>query len=349
MAMTLSERITLMTKLRQFMLGESPQWQEIKRRALLENPWFIPVYVEEAVKAIATQFLVEEKLQAWLKAYPELQKERPVEEVPEVGVIMAGNIPLVGFHDFLCVFIAGCRLRLRCSSKDRVLWQALIRLLVEWEPRFEAYVSIREQLKQCDAYIATGSNNTSRYFQQYFGKYPHIIRNSRSSIAVLDGTETEDDLRALADDIGLYFGLGCRNVTQIFVPEGYDFSRLEEALKVYDYHFHFDRYQNNYDYQLALLLLNKVPYRHLASMLLVPSTNLFAPVSVLNYQTYDSERALNEMLPEASKIQAVLSKQAGSFYEKIVNTPLGQSQRPELTDYADGKDTMAFLRDLKLS
>jgi hypothetical protein len=247
---------------------------------------------------------------------------------------MAGNIPLVGFHDFLCGFISGHKLLLKLSSKDTVLMAHLIKKLSEWEPAVLRQVHTAEMLKGCDAYIATGTNNTARYFEQYFGKYPHIIRRNRTSVAVLDGTESDEELSALGRDIFTYFGLGCRNVTQICVPQGYDFTPLLRTLEAYRGFVDHNKYRNNYDYHLALYLLNRVPYLDNGSLLLVENSLPFSAVSVLHYRYYDDPEAILNEFRGSPDIQAVIGHDA---------IPFGTAQRPGLNDYADGVDTMAFL------
>ena len=181
---------------------------------------------------------------------------------------MAGNIPLVGFHDLLCTFITGHYAVIKLSSKDVVLLTFLIEKMKEWTADADPYFSIQVMLKNCDAYIATGSNNSSTYFAYYFAKYPHIIRRNRTSVAILTGEETDEELEALADDVYQYFGLGCRNVTKIMVPRGYNFERLLERFRKYNYLFDYQKYKNNYDYNLAIHLLNHKYYMSNGSLLL---------------------------------------------------------------------------------
>jgi hypothetical protein len=249
---------------------------------------------------------------------------------------MAGNIPLVGFHDFLCGFVSGHRLLIRQSSKDDILLKYLILKLGEWEPEVLEQVTIAERLNNCDAYIATGSNNTARYFEQYFGKYPHIIRKNRTSVAILDGTETDEELALLADDVYLYYGLGCRNVTQVCVPRDYNFERLLNVFNKHNDYADLNKYKNNYDYHLAIYLLNRIPYMSNESLLMVENLMPFSAVSVLHYRYYDNKEELTDVLMHSEEIQAVIGKGDGMV-------PFGESQKPALSEYADGVDTMAFL------
>lgn len=329
--MILQERIILLGRLGQYMLEASEEWQELKDRAYRENQWFIPEFVDRSVENIARQFLKPSFLQDWAAAYqvPERQAHPK-----NVGVVMAGNIPLVGFHDFLCVFVSGHIATLKTSSKDEVLIKHLVKKLYEWDPAVQDEVSFAERLTGCDAYIATGSNNSGRYFDYYFGKYPHIIRRNRTSVAILDGTETPEELAALADDIQLYFGLGCRNITQLYVPQGYDFIPLLDALRKYEHFMDFHKYKHNFDYHLALLIMGNKYYMNNDTVVMTENISPFSPVSQLHYQYYQNPAELTGLLQGNPDIQCVVG------HGQI---PFGQAQSPRLTDYADGVDTMAFL------
>lgn len=329
--MILQERIILLGRLGQYMLGTSEEWQEMKDRAYRENQWFIPEFVDRSVENIARQFLNPSFLQNWAAGYqvPDIQTHPK-----NIGVVMAGNIPLVGFHDFLCVFVSGHIATLKTSSKDEVLIKHLVKKLYEWGSGVQDEVSFAERLTGCDAYIATGSNNSGRYFDYYFGKYPHIIRRNRTSVAILDGTETPEELAALADDIQLYFGLGCRNITQLNVPEGYDFIPLLNALRKYEHFMDFHKYKHNFDYHLALLIMSNKYYMSNDTVVMTENVSPFSPVSQLHYQYYQNPAELAGLLQGNPDIQCVVG------HGQI---PFGQAQRPGLTDYADGVDTMAFL------
>ena len=251
---------------------------------------------------------------------------------------MAGNIPLVGFHDFICVFISGNKLKIKPSSKDEVLLKHLINKLIEWNNEVAQVVIFADVLKNCDAYIATGSNNTGRYFDYYFAKYPHIIRKNRTSVAVLDGTETDEEIKLLARDIQLYFGLGCRNVTKLFVPDSYNFVPLLEALKAYEHFMDYNKYKNNFDYQLALLIMSNKYYMNNDSIIVTENANLFAPVAQLNYSYYNSKEETVDALQNNTDVQCIV----GHGF-----VPFGQAQQPCITNFADGVDTMEFLMELK--
>lgn len=332
--MNLQQRIALLTKLGDYISADTSEWKEIKLRAEQSNAWFTQEFINLSIQNIAEEFLQKEKLEQWTKTYnlPEINKNPQ-----NVGLVMAGNIPMVGFHDFLCIFITGHKQTIKLSSKDEVLIKHLSAKLAEWNEEVNELINFKEMLKGCDAYIATGSNNSGRYFEYYFAKYPHIIRRNRTSVAVLTGNETPEELDLLTDDIHLYFGLGCRNVTKIFVPQDYQFEPFIEACKKYNYLFDIQKYKNNYDYQLALLLMNKVLYKSTGSLLLVENNQLFTPVSVLNYEFYSDKNALVQMLKANEDVQCIVGKDFLQY---------GEAQSPQLNDYADGVDTMEFLSRL---
>lgn len=332
--MNLQERNALLDRLGKYILSNTEEWQNIKARASRANAWFTPDFIETSTQNIVAQFLEKKLLEAWVKKYDfSLENAAP----KNVGVVMAGNIPLVGFHDFLCVFISGHNITIKPSSKDEVLIKHLVEQLHHWNSATKSIIYFAEQLKGCDAYIATGSNNSSRYFDYYFGKYPNIIRRNRTSVAILDGTESNEELELLADDIQLYFGLGCRNVTKLFVPEGYDFIPLLEALKKYDHYFEFHKYKHNYDYHLALLMMSNKLYMTNGSIILTENEALFSPISQVNYSYYNNVEHLLENLRNNTDVQCIVGKHG---------LPFGKAQEPSLTDYADGVDTMSFLKNL---
>jgi hypothetical protein len=328
---SIEKKIGYLEALGEYMLGASEEWQTAKDRAVQGNQWFTEEQIEIAVKNIVSNFLQAKLLKEWLQKYEISSKPKVV------GITMAGNIPLVGFHDFLCGYLSGHQLRLKLSSKDQILLTHLLQKLSEWDASLFEQIQLTDNLRNCDAYIATGSNNTARYFEQYFGKYPHIIRRNRTSVAVLDGSESVDNLKDLAKDVFLYFGLGCRNVTQICVPKGYDFQVLFEAFEPYKEYINHNKYRNNYDYYLAIYLLNKVPYLSNDALLLVENNFPFSAVSVLHYRYYDDKTILVEELTKSVDLQCIVGN---SF------VPFGKSQIPNLSDFADGVDTMAFLCSL---
>jgi hypothetical protein len=288
--------------------------------------------MDHATSQIKQSFLSLDALKHWANKYPSLSNEPTGKKV---GIVMAGNIPLVGFHDLLSTLIAGHTAVVKLSSKDTVLMKYVIESLIEINPAFEKLIIQQEQLKNCDAYIATGSNNTGRYFEQYFGKYPHIIRKNKTSIAILNGQESKAELDLLADDMLLYFGMGCRNVTQIWVPEGYDFIPLLEAMKKYNYLGDEHKYKHNYDYQLALLMMNRQFYMDTGGILLSENPSPFAALSQIHYQFYTPGK-----IPtiDSSEIQCIVGQNGIAF---------GGPQKPSLLEYADGVDTLEFLSKIQ--
>jgi hypothetical protein len=332
--MDLQQRVNLMVELGEYMMNKDEDWQGIKQRAYRENSWFIPEFIELSCKNIATNFLDRSKLEAWIKQYniPDSQVEPKT-----VGVVMAGNIPLVGFHDFLSVFLSGHNIVIKPSSKDAILIRHLIQKLYEWEVSVQNCVSIAVTLKNCDAYIATGSTNSSRYFEYYFGKYPNIIRRNRTSVAILEGNESLAELDLLADDIQSYFGLGCRNVTKLFVPENYDFLPLLNSLKKYNHFLDFHKYHHNFDYQLAILIMNSKFFMNSGAVILTENTSMFSPISQIHYEYYNNKEELLLNIRNNEDVQCIVGQ---SF------TDFGTAQQPLLTDYADGVDTMDFLLKL---
>lgn len=316
-----------------YMASDDATWMIARRSASIHNPWFIETFVDLAVTQIRERFLREGLLQSWAQQY-ELPQE-PATPVT-VGLVLAGNIPLVGFHDMLCTFISGHRQRVKVSSRDEKLPTALVKWLHEQFPATQELIRIEERLNGCDAYIATGSDNTARYFDYYFSRYPHLIRKNRTSIAILDGTESAVELEKLSDDIQLYFGLGCRNVSQIRVPEGYDFVPLLQALRKYAFLAEEHKYRHNFDYHLTLQIMNNRFYMTNDSILLTEDASPFSPIGQLHYTHYAAgSDPLAGVDPE--KIQCI----AGHGH-----LPFGQAQQPGLTEYADGVDTMRFLLSL---
>jgi len=261
-----------------------------------------------------------------------------------IAIIMAGNIPLVGFHDFLSVLLTGNKVLAKLSSNDKQLLPFLAEYLISVEPEFKNLIEFTEgRLTSFDAVIATGSNNTARYFDYYFSKYPNIIRKNRNSVAVLTGDETKEEMELLADDIFRYFGLGCRNVSKIYFPEKYDFDKFFNGMFSWKHVINNHKYINNYDYNKAVYLMSDIKLLDNEYLLLKQDTGYSSPISVTFYETYANlEDVKNKLEAEADKIQAIVSN-TGIDNE----IAFGKAQNPELWDYADGVDTVDFL--LKLS
>lgn len=332
--MDLQQRVVLLKKLGSFIVSDDEKWAAARQKAAHDNAWFIPEFISFQLQHIASEYLSGDRLQNWIDRYHVPQRQQ---NPKTVGVVMAGNIPLAGFHDFLAAFISGHKQSIKASSKDLALLQGIVNKLIDWEPSSAGYISFSDMLKNKDAYIATGSNNSGRYFDYYFGKYPHIIRRNRTSAAILTGNETLQDLTGLADDVYIYFGLGCRNVTKIYVPENYDFLPLLESFKKYNALSENHKYKNNYDYQLAILIINKLYYMTNGSVLLQENKSLFSPISQLHYEYYTDLDAVQRSLEDSEDVQCIVGKG---------HVPFGRAQRPALDDYADKADTLKFLLDL---
>ncbi|MGI9159821.1 MAG: acyl-CoA reductase, partial [Saprospiraceae bacterium] len=304
----------------------------------VENGWFTEENVRSALAAVAERMLDAEALSAWAARYP-----APA-QAATVGLVMAGNIPLVGFHDWLCVFVTGHRALIKLSEKDKRLLPALIKTMGSWEKAswaFSEFLPENTPMQGFDAVIATGSNNTARYFEQYFGKYPHIIRKNRNSVAVLDGTETPAELLALGRDVFAYFGLGCRNVSKIYVPANYHFDRLLDLWGEYNDLITHHKYKNNFDYNLTLFLLNNVPCLHNGCIILSEEAALASRIACLHYEHYSDLEALSGQLrADEEQLQCIVSRHR---FPGMDTTPFGATQAPGLLDYADRVDIMAFL------
>ncbi|WP_026450065.1 acyl-CoA reductase [Aequorivita capsosiphonis] len=314
--------------------SESYQHESILKKAEAENGWFTQENINFALISWS-EALSEENIKHWISKY-EFQETN----AKTVAIIMAGNVPLVGFHDFLSVLITSNKVLVKLASNDKTLLPFLANQLIAVEPKFQDYIEFTEgRMSNFDAVIATGSNNTARYFDYYFGKYPNIIRKNRNSVAVLTGNETEEDLRNLADDIFRYFGLGCRNVSKIYIPEDYDFEPFFKGMFSWKEIIHNHKYINNYDYNKAVYLMDGFPLLDNEFMLLKEDTGFSSPISVVFYEKYTSKYAVKKKLEaEAENIQCLVTK-AGLPNE----IPFGKAQNPELWDYADGVNTIDFL------
>jgi len=307
----------------------------------IHNPWFTPEFVSFAISSIGSS-LTEKNIRKWISSYPELET---INKNPHnIGVIMAGNIPLVGFHDFISVLISGNKIIAKLSTKDDKLLSAISVILLTIEPRFNKFIYFEEnQLKNIDAAIATGSDNTSRYFTYYFGNVPHIIRKNRNSTAILTGEESCSDLENLADDIFLYFGLGCRNVSKIYVPKNYLFPPLLDNFRHYAYLSNHNKYANNYDYHKAIFLIDRSQHFDTGFLLVKEDPSYSSPVGCLHYEFYNNPDELRErIIADTDKLQCVVSN-SDLFTRGIA---FGSSQKPMLWDYADNVDTLKFLLNL---
>ncbi|MEM0518788.1 acyl-CoA reductase [Aequorivita flava] len=332
--MQIKDRINAFIKLGKFLGEINTETNHILKKAEAENGWFTPDNISFALKNWS-QALSEENLEQWVAAY-NLEEAKP----KTVAIIMAGNIPLVGFHDFLSVLITGNKVLAKLSSNDKTLLPYLASHLISVEPRFKDLIEFTEgRLQNFDAVIATGSNNTARYFEYYFGKYPNIIRKNRNSVAVLTGEETEAELVKLADDIFRYFGLGCRNVSKIYIPENYNFEAFFKAMYSWKAIINHHKYINNYDYNKAVYLMDSFPLLDNEFMILKQDTGFSSPISVVFYEFYTGLESLKaDLKANEMQIQCLVSK--AGFTNEVA---FGEAQHPQLWDYADGVDTVAFL------
>jgi hypothetical protein len=337
--MTLSERIEVLGQLGDHLLGKDEYLEAVMKRTAFHNGWFTEDSQQEAIRELAVQMLNRDRLREWLSRY-QLAESSP----KKVGIVMAGNIPLVGFHDWLCVFVSGHQAQVKLSEKDPFLFPYLMKILERLDERTLAYTEVTERLHGFEAVIATGSNNSARYFEAYFSKYPNIIRKNRNGVAVLTGDETLEELQALGKDIFRYYGLGCRNVAKLYVPEGYDFDPLLEALHEYREVVLNTKYKNNFDYNYALFVLNKIEFKANGCILLVEAPALQSRIACLHYEFYSSlEEVTKEIQARESEVQCTVAK-SGAL--PIPAFSFGKAQEPALWDYPDGADTLAFLARL---
>lgn len=329
-------------------LGNNDEWKDftvgvtqseydeltyIINRQVSYNGWFTKENVRKALLNLGSQ-LTTENVNAWTSNYGFSTNPK------RIGIIMAGNIPLVGFHDFLCVICSGHKAICKLSSNDKTLLPALAVHLIQFCPELSERIEFSAgKIGEIEGVIATGSDNSIKYFEQYFGKYPHIFRKNRTSVAVLDGTETTEHLNRLGEDIFAYFGLGCRNVSHLYVPESFELSRFFEGIVSYHEVIHNNKYGNNYDYHRAVYLMNQIPLLDNNFVLLRETNDLFSPLAIVHFERYSDIKTVKEFLSEnEEKIQVVIGNEFNEF---------GTSQLPNLNDYADGVDVMKWLGNIR--
>jgi hypothetical protein len=326
--------ITAFVKLGKYVEENPESLQEILNKTYVYNSWFTKENTQKALQNIASEFLAREKLENWLADYSIDYSKSP----KVIAIVAAGNIPMVAFHDILCILISGNALQLKLSEKDKFLLPHLLDKLVEFEPDFRNKISIQQKLEKFDAIIATGSNQAAKHFTYYFSKYKHIIRKHRNAIAVLTGKETEEEIRQLGADIFDYFGLGCRNVSKLFVPKDFELIGLKNGLSDYKEIMQHNQYMNNLDYQRTLYLMNQTPLLDIDFVNIVENDSLHSPISCLHVQRYTSmEEVENSIQQETDDIQCIVGKDY---------LPFGKSQQPSLRDYADNIDTLKFITEL---
>lgn len=302
-----------------------------------ENSWFTPESIRSAFTAWG-KVLTLDKIERWING-----RELSPATAQRIGLIMAGNIPLVGLHDLLTVLISGNEAHIKYSSQDRALMSAVVSKLIESNPDFRDRIKVIERFNDIDAIIATGSDNSARYFKHYFSKHPHIIRQNRVSVGIIRGDETEEEFAKMGQDAFQYFALGCRNVSKVFVPKGFELPKFIKSLEGYSQILDHHKYRNNYDYNKSIYLVNREPHLDSGFFMMRESHDLVSPISVIYYETYENEAALDlKLSANREKIQCIVS--ADAWYEGSLG--FGEAQTPELWDYADGVDTLEFLEGL---
>ena len=318
---------------------EDPRYSQLEDAVELsgkKNGWFTRESVEYALSSWS-ELLIKDKLEKWLSSYSIQDSPDPVKNV---AVIMAGNIPLVGFHDFITVLMSGHHFVGRLSSDDTELLPAIAKILMSNDLEWEGRISFtQEQLKEFDAVIATGSNNSSHYFNYYFSKVPNIIRKNRNGVAILTGKENEQELSGLADDVFLYYGLGCRNVSKLYFPEGYDVAPLFKAFERYRHFAAHHKWMNNHDYYRSIFLLNQIPSLDNGFVLMTENELIGSPPAVLYYEYYsDLDNLTSKLSLQQNEIQITVCTEEIHVYSCLP----GMAQKPGLNEYADGIDSMAF-------
>lgn len=344
MTTTLVDRISNLVQLGKA-LRTDEQFQNVCESAHISNPFFTRSFVKQSVDAICEQMLDEQKLNDFVALYPAL-KEKYTQKT--VGIIMAGNLPLVGFHDFLCVYLSGHKMLVKLSSKDDKLFAAMLYVLEKIDTSLCENVKLVERLENFDAVIATGSNNSNRYFEFYFKEYPRMLRGNRSSVAILSGEESAEELQHLADDVFSYFGLGCRSVAKLFVPKDYDLTSLFPNFSRYNYFHEHSKYMNNYDYYRSILLLNNTPHLADEKLMIEESDKLSSPISVVYAERYENRHDLKTRIQALEEqVQCItMSEKTAKELGFSTFVAFGKTQQPALNDYADGVDTMKFLLNL---
>ncbi|CAM4391115.1 Acyl-CoA reductase (LuxC) [Pedobacter westerhofensis] len=336
--LTAEKLIIAFHKLSIFLNQPDEDFNRVTDSALNHNAWFQPEEVKRSLSSLQ-EMLQPGALEKWFE-------QISVTETPKkIGMILAGNIPMVGFHDILSVLATGNIAMIKLSSSDSKLLPILLKQLITFEPALAERIIFAERLKDFDAIIATGSNNSSRYFDYYFGKVPNIIRKNRNSIAVLDGKESTEEIALLGHDIFDYFGLGCRNVSKVYLPEGYEIKNFFEALETFQPIINHFKYNNNYDYNKSIFLVNGEPHFDNGFLLLKEDKGLSSPLAVLYFEYYKNIEELNQTLGGMQdQIQCIVSHADLKPESDVVS--FGQSQHPQLWDYADNVNTVAFLNSL---
>lgn len=333
-------KIEALKELGLWLVSDDSNLHEIKAKAQYENAWFAEVEIDRAINAIQSEYLTPNALNSWASTYALSDTNSPV----IVGLVLAGNIPLVGWHDIQSVYLSGHKALIKTSSKDDQLIRALVSKLHEIDANAKSQIQLVDKLEGMNAVIATGSNNTSRYFHAYFGKYPSIIRKNRSSVAYLTGDESNRDIVNLGKDIFSYYGLGCRNVSKLFIPKDYTLNHVIEILdENYEYVTQHNKYMNNYEYNNAIWILNKENYLMGKTLLYKYDKGWNTRIASVHIEKYDSYNALqSRILDNLDNIQCVVGNQ--SILNDVEVIPFGESQSPKWNEFADNIDTMKFLK-----
>lgn len=335
--MQLSERIFAFLQLgKKFSSLTQKEKEQLYNRAKAKNAWFTFDNIDFSIQQIANN-LTREKMDDWLQDY-----SLSISYPKNIGLVTAGNIPLVGFHDFISVLLSGHNLMAKLSSQDEVLMKYVAQVIIEEQPEFKNKINFVEKLNNIDAIIATGSNNSSRYFEYYFGKYPNIIRKNRTSVAVLTGRENDTEYQGLGEDIFRYFGLGCRNVAKIYVPQNFNPAEFIERLTPWQVVNENHKYANNYDYNRSVYLLKQLPFWEGGYFLMLETEDLYSPLAVLYFEKYhDLTKLKSKIKNQENQLQCVVGN-----IDYPGALPFGQAQKPAWKDYADNLDTMKFLNQL---
>lgn len=337
--LSLEQRIDLLDRLGKYILQFDEAMEGLIEYTYLKNKWFTKENTKQALRNIAEHYLVKSKLENFVSNYKISSGQKKV-----IGLILAGNIPAVGFHDIMCSFLCGHKTLMKFSDKDSQLIPFLTDKMSSWDPHVKDYFQRVEQLKDFDAIIATGSNHSTGLFKKYFSAYPHIIRGNRNGVAVLNGEESQEQLNRLAEDIFQYFGMGCRNVSKVYLPKAYDFNQILETTHEYKNIVNHNKYKNNFDYNYAILVLNKEKFWNNGCLIIKEEALIPSRISTLHYEEYeDLDELQMHLMDKADLIQCICTD---IDLPKVETIPLGASQIPAIDQFADNVDTVQFLTNL---
>lgn len=338
--MNLNERISDLVDLGHWIQNELSADTEIINKAISDNPWFTRGSINQALQAVSSHYLGAEKLADWIAT----EQLNDTKDQKTIGIVMAGNIPLVGFHDLLSVLVTGHRALIKASDRDKVLLEALIARLSDMRHYWSSSIKLTHKLSGFDAVIATGSDSTAGYFEKYFSSYPHIIRKNRHGVGVIFKEDSGDQIQGLADDVLSYFGLGCRNISKLYLEEGVELDTVFEQFNMHEEIIHHNKYKNNYDYNYALFLLNKDEFYTNNFLLLKKNEHISSRIASVHYEYFENADALkSKLIEQEDQIQCIM---ASRDMKGLNSFRFGYAQKPGLTDYADGVNTIEFLKSL---